>query len=103
MTHEPMSFRKFLQDYAPPHRGYSVYARTRDVSLDTPVLFLERDMYSSEIPVGARALGFQQAFTDELLGDVVLNARQQRPSASLDEIMVALNYSLEFDAFIRWE
>jgi hypothetical protein len=101
MTLQPMPFRGFLQDYEPPPRGFSVYARTRDVSLETPVLFLERDVYSDELPEAASAVGFQPAFTDELLGGVVSNARQQRPGVLVEELMEALNYYLEFDAFIR--
>ena len=81
-----------------------------DWTLDTKAATLENEDYPPElenepdagVPEFARDNGLAPALTVPLLQDIVVNARLQRPEATLDDLLSAFRYYYDWDGFIQF-
>lgn len=69
-----------------------------------PVLIWDMDdvKSDSDIPAEARALGFDYVLSMQTVQSIISNALQQRPGASLEQLLDALDFYYRNDAFVVW-
>jgi hypothetical protein len=82
---------------------HALYLRSdRPWTLDTPVLVLDPDDANDDEdePTEARLAGLRYALGIQDVRGVIENARQQRPASTQDDLLRALIYYFEHDAFI---
>lgn len=84
---------------------YALYAHPdRAFDLAMPVLIWDVDDVEedSDIPAEATALGFDYVLGMQTVQGIVSNALQQRPEASIDQLLEALDFYYRNDAFVVW-
>jgi hypothetical protein len=70
-------------------------------SLDTPCAILEVDPYDgSDVPLFAREHGLAYALSADQVQDVVDNAREQVATPTPEQVLAALRFYYDRDAFI---
>lgn len=87
--------------------GWCVYEKDDILSLNTVCCIAEPPGYDEEteeeiFPAFAAENGMEYAILSEIIQDVVISALEQKHDASDEEILNALNYYLEYDAFMRF-
>ncbi|NPC52746.1 hypothetical protein HPC50_37435 [Corallococcus exiguus] len=81
--------------------GFALYMRDGPPWLgSTECMFLERDVYSGELPEAAAGNGLRYILSGSHVFQVVNNARQQRPDAGVADLVEALSFYFRNDAFI---
>ena len=84
--------------------NYSVYLPARqDWNENTPYIIADPDQLdeSETEPLLARKSGLQYALGVGATQDVIINAKEQKPGATLPELIAALRYYFDNDAFMK--
>lgn len=85
------------------HALYSARGARHDADLAVLVHHIDVDDDDTDLPAEAMLRGWDYVLSVPDVRDTVSNARDQRPNASLDELLVAFRHCFERDAFVVWE
>ncbi|NRD49791.1 DUF7716 domain-containing protein [Corallococcus exiguus] len=81
--------------------GFALYMRDGPPWLEsTECMFLERDVYSGDLPEAAANNGLRYILSGSHVFQVVNNARLQRPDVGVSGLVEALSFYFRNDAFI---
>ncbi|WP_147469455.1 hypothetical protein [Corallococcus sp. AB045] len=81
--------------------GYALYMHGGPPwSEDAECMFLERDVYSGDLPEAAASNGLRYILSASHVFQVVNNARLQRPDVDAAGLVEALSFYFRNDAFI---
>ncbi|WNZ63997.1 hypothetical protein QEG98_10045 [Myxococcus sp. MxC21-1] len=69
-------------------------------TVETRCVVIERDPYSDELPEAAKALSLVPVLQVSDVKSVVRNAKQQRPDVSTEDLVRALTFYFQKDAYI---
>lgn len=104
-----MSFKEALVGIEATPATFWVYLPAdQNWNLDSECAILESDEVPPEleddpdagVPEFAKQNNLVQALSVAVLQDIVINARTQKPNATLDDLLRAFAYYFEHDAFI---